>query len=731
MHKILKRLITPLTLLLSLFAVTTYADYIRIVGPNGQVQSSPEVPQQVSKAVVMQTKANFYGPISNNETLWSVATQLRPSKRYSVQQTLLAIYKLNPQAFENRNIHKLIPGSRLSIPSQAQVEAESTAEAIQIMKAHKAGSIQQSKPSQQNQSPRQTQQIASQEPSQPQAAASQNKVVVPEPLTQQESIKEVDLVTPQPSKPTEAQAVQQLAETESRITELEEENHRLRVRLSELQNEAGNLKTELDNESRLRSEAEARLKQESEKAADATATPGLLDTLLSNMWLVILLALIPGLLLVAIIILILTRNKAKQETQQLTDAKEEVIEEEIVGEEIVGEAIDEDMSDINLDEISIDETESDKDDSDISDDDNLFDDDFFSLNDEPQAEQQDEAITEPDDGEFKLGLDDDELFAGIDESEDKNLDSASVAQGVDASEQHQADTVLSELSEENTELSDDLLQEKEPDATRENDAQGFDFAPHIEGSEQADEQQELENADDYLANLDEFDAGNTEESEPQTTEPESLILSDDELGEYDEASALADVMEEFEEFSEPLEEAEAGVFELSDDELGEYDENSAFADVYDEVSTAGSNITETSQEAWQIEPAEDSEPQDDYREASNATTEPLKQTGQYKSVEELMAQSEVVAENEVNPDEEELKLDVGLNEFPDVIGDVEQFDVDANAEASGKLDLAKIYIEMNDSEGAGRLLQEAIAYGDEETRQQANTLLDKINKDRS
>ena len=37
---------------------------------------------------------------------------------------------------------------------------------------------------------------------------------------------------------------------------------------------------------------------------------------------------------------------------------------------------------------------------------------------------------------------------------------------------------------------------------------------------------------------------------------------------------------------------------------------------------------------------------------------------------------------------------------PDVIGEVSDIDVDSNSEAAGKLDLAKIYIEMNDDKGA-------------------------------
>ena len=88
--------------------------------------------------------------------------------------------------------------------------------------------------------------------------------------------------------------------------------------------------------------------------------------------------------------------------------------------------------------------------------------------------------------------------------------------------------------------------------------------------------------------------------------------------------------------------------------------------------------------------------------------------------------AEVEKEEQQSFEEEELKLDVGLSDFPDVIGDTGDVDVD-NSEASGKLDLAKIYIEMNDAQGAIKLLEEAIVDGSDEIRREAKNLIDAIN----
>ncbi|WP_052772076.1 FimV/HubP family polar landmark protein [Vibrio mexicanus] len=103
------------------------------------------------------------------------------------------------------------------------------------------------------------------------------------------------------------------------------------------------------------------------------------------------------------------------------------------------------------------------------------------------------------------------------------------------------------------------------------------------------------------------------------------------------------------------------------------------------------------------------------------------QSNQYRTIDELMAEVEQEEVKPLTPEEEELKLDVGLNEFPDVIGDIGDTDVDSNAEAAGKLDLAKIYMEMNDSSGAKKLLEEAIVDGSDEIRREAKNLIDLIN----
>ena len=138
MYQILKRLITPLALLLTVSTHAVNAEAIRLLGPDGNLQSAPEFSQSVGGSGSAQNEpASYYGPTTTDETLWSIASKLRPNRQVSVQQTLLAIYKLNPQAFAQQNIHELVTGSRLRVPSLDQVRAESTQEAVRLLNIHK------------------------------------------------------------------------------------------------------------------------------------------------------------------------------------------------------------------------------------------------------------------------------------------------------------------------------------------------------------------------------------------------------------------------------------------------------------------------------------------------------------------------------------------------------------------------------------------------------------------
>jgi len=58
--------------------------------------------------------------IQRGDTLWGLAQRVRPDSRLSMQQTMLAIYETNPQAFAG-NINMMSAGATLTIPSADEV----------------------------------------------------------------------------------------------------------------------------------------------------------------------------------------------------------------------------------------------------------------------------------------------------------------------------------------------------------------------------------------------------------------------------------------------------------------------------------------------------------------------------------------------------------------------------------------------------------------------------------
>ncbi|OBT15984.1 hypothetical protein A9264_06230 [Vibrio sp. UCD-FRSSP16_10] len=163
---------------------------------------------------------------------------------------------------------------------------------------------------------------------------------------------------------------------------------------------------------------------------------------------------------------------------------------------------------------------------------------------------------------------------------------------------------------------------------------------------------------------------------------------------------------------EPLATEPSAKVTVNDDDLPEYGEKEALADAKKEAREL---LAEDEQSDEQT-----SEPEPESIDVS-APTEPVTQ---YKSIAEVIA--EVDAEPAVNPDEEELDLRVGLDEFPDVIGKVELKDVDIEGEVSSQLDLASVYIQMNDFNHARKLLGAVIDKGNAEQQQRAQQLLDSI-----
>lgn len=78
-----------------------------------------------------------YGPVVAKETLWSIATKVRPSPRVSMDQVLLALAEANPVAIQRGTT--VSKGAMLRVPSAERIQATSAAEAKQRLAALRGG----------------------------------------------------------------------------------------------------------------------------------------------------------------------------------------------------------------------------------------------------------------------------------------------------------------------------------------------------------------------------------------------------------------------------------------------------------------------------------------------------------------------------------------------------------------------------------------------------------------
>ena len=79
-----------------------------------------------------------YGPVRKSETLWSIASRLRPDTSVSTQRMMLAILEANPEAFAFRNVNALRAGATLRIPSRDEIGPDDLHAAIAEVKRQHA-----------------------------------------------------------------------------------------------------------------------------------------------------------------------------------------------------------------------------------------------------------------------------------------------------------------------------------------------------------------------------------------------------------------------------------------------------------------------------------------------------------------------------------------------------------------------------------------------------------------
>jgi pilus assembly protein FimV len=85
---------------------------------NQQQLSTETVRQQpIDATKISQSVVSEYGPTGSNDTLWKIAEKVNRNKDISVEQMMIALYEANPEAFYKQNVNALAAGATLKVPA--------------------------------------------------------------------------------------------------------------------------------------------------------------------------------------------------------------------------------------------------------------------------------------------------------------------------------------------------------------------------------------------------------------------------------------------------------------------------------------------------------------------------------------------------------------------------------------------------------------------------------------
>ena len=100
----------------------------------GAADAAATTPPSPAAVESRPAAAATYGPVRRNETLWPLASRLRPDDSVSVHHMMLALLEANPEAFYIRNINALSAGVTLRIPARDEIGPGDRAAAVAEVK---------------------------------------------------------------------------------------------------------------------------------------------------------------------------------------------------------------------------------------------------------------------------------------------------------------------------------------------------------------------------------------------------------------------------------------------------------------------------------------------------------------------------------------------------------------------------------------------------------------------
>lgn len=641
------------------------ADRVVIRGPQGSES------EQVRKGTEQ------YGPIQATDTLWSIANRHRPHSSVTVPQMMAAIIHTNPDAFRGGNANEMLTGFYLRIPSLQEIQQLNPETAqVQVQQAELIA---------------RQQRILEQEEALLQQRREEQQRLVEETRAQAEAaVKDVQNNQEQSFDKLQQALLRSIESTES----LYQDNIQLKERLGRLEEAlvvmqegvvtASEYETEI---AQIRAEQEA-LKQAQSQASSAPTS--MLDELLEQPGMLIGLASVPALLMILLTTWLLRRR-------QVDMVSHDLLADESTQQEGESELTDEEARDVLerelMDGITIDE-------EDVSAEDPFagFEDEEDEGTDLERLSDEMLRATEEKDAEksFELGEEENELdnFTELDEDvqddvEGGNSDAFGNDDDLELLAPYEENEGMEHLGKEALDQDDlDALFESEQSSEPE-------FEPELEPREETSEEEKTVADDDIDSLLDSFSEAPGEPEETSLEEPTDVELLPEESEELDPLDP--DVA---------LDQSEKAGGDLNVDELLDelgIEESPAESQV-DDID-ALLEQTQALESELKTEPDTDLV-SDDERPEEESSEEAPEQDDSFLDIDEILAD----AENTDEPDDSESEDDSSR----------------AEDQLAAKLDLARAYLEMGDTDSAMEAIQEALSSKDNNIREEAEDLRKRI-----
>ncbi|WP_024873514.1 FimV/HubP family polar landmark protein [Tolumonas lignilytica] len=683
--------------------------YIEIKGPDSHVQPQlstapvapvaskkisngrtphPYIPERLDKTV-LTTNSKIYGPVKKTDTTWAIANAIRklyPGQGISTRRVMVALHRKNPHAFASGQLDTLLAGTRLSIPSLSEIQATvirpatqqaatkaDTVEKKNALPVDKSPSVATSTPTNSQQSPSPATVASNAVPTVALSEAAKTTIVASTSSALIDS-KVSELVAGTAQQPVVSSAVSTATATapqaeSEELLAFKTENKELKDQIQKLNAQLTNLQSTVQEKDQLKQEL-ATLQtqlQEHEKAAQVAQQEKKQAALsaptpVKGFLAEILATPLNLLLLISLPVLAIL---VVLSFWLRSRAKRELA------------AREQEMAESTA--VMMDETES----------------DFGDLLAVDLSENNDNDVAFPD-----LNL------------QDESLIPTSISAEVESNMSQMADDVPLP-PDVVPEISEDIFSAAEkPDI----DLNARDENPSMEASgvEKQDFAAILSDAD--LAQALEADFSfSAVEPEVKTEIPEPTDSFDFDLTtvEQEDDTALASRLNLDKMMADPgLQMTEQVVSEPEGWELSADEQPTDVLTASTEPDVDLKAVHDDTEKSWlkQFEADKTADMSNDYL-----------------SIDELLAQTEKMNANEAtNPDSLQPNLDIGLDEFPDMLPQHDGIDIDDDGGMGAKLDLARAYLEIDDKESAKELLLEVQETGTREQIKEAEKLLSRL-----